>query len=104
GTCAAVCACCLPRGNNRGPKRAWSQSRPAAAAIDRAAFLGEEPPAVEAILREILSAAEAAGLEASRFNRSGNSGWAVISTPTATGSPCSLAYDYLWISLGRHHP
>ena len=84
--------------------KASSQSRPAAAAIDRAAFLGEEPPAVEAILREILSAAEAAGLEVRRFNRSGNSGWAVISTPTATGSPCSLAYDYLWISLGRHHP
>jgi hypothetical protein len=84
--------------------KASSQSRPAAAATDRATFLSDAPPALAATLREILSAAEATDLEARQFFRSGDSCRAVISTSTATGSPCSLDYEYLWISLGRYHP
>jgi hypothetical protein len=80
-----------------------AQPRPTTVPIDRAAFLGDAPSELAATISEIMRAAEAAGLVLTTYARAGDSRWVVISNPATPGSPCSLTYEYLWVSLGRHH-
>jgi hypothetical protein len=79
-------------------------SRPVTVLIDRASFLEDAPPAFAPTMREIMHAAESSGLSMVKYARAGDSRWVVISTPATPGSPCSLAYEFLWVSLGRNHP
>ena len=80
------------------------QPRPARETTDRQGFVEEAPAAFRATIEGVLDVAEAAGLTATAFTRAGNSAWGVLSLPGVSGSPSSLDYGFLWISLGRHHP
>jgi hypothetical protein len=86
---------------SKAPSRTGSENVP----IDEASFLAGTTADMATILKGLLAQATAAGLVPVRFvRRSETNAWAVLSTPGTPGTPCTLAYDYLWISLGRHHP
>lgn len=84
--------------------KSFAQSRATAAPIDRDTFLQDAPPALSPTMQEVLNAAESSGLSMLKYARAGDSRWVIISTPATSGSPCSLTYEHLWVSLGRHHP
>jgi hypothetical protein len=86
---------------SKGPSRTGLENTP----IDEASFLAGTTADVASILKGVLAEATAAGMVPVRFvRRSETNAWAVLSTPSTPGAPCTLAYDYLWVSLGRHHP
>jgi hypothetical protein len=85
--------------------KAAGRSGPENSPIDEASFLAGTTADVAIILTGVLAEATAAGLVPVRFVcRSDTNSWAVLSTPGTPGAPYTLAYDYLWVSLGRHHP
>jgi hypothetical protein len=52
----------------------------------------------------ILGAAEAHGFIAADYRRSSSSSWARITLTGVPGTPVTLNEEFLWVSLGRHHP
>ena len=72
--------------------------------IDEETFLAGATPEIAAVLAGVLFEAKAAGLTPVRFYRSASNSYVALSQPSTPGEPCTLDYDYLWVSLGRHHP
>ena len=78
--------------------------KPESMTIDRTAFLSESPGGLIALLTQIIEAAEYAGLIFTNFKRTGTNASVAMSAPGVPGAPLTLSYEWLWVSLGRHHP
>ncbi len=98
----------MPRviGQTEQTRDAKSSARPPSRsqAASRQEFIDQLRADRREVALAVLRAAEASGFVATEYRSSSAKVWARITLPDVSGIPVTLDQDFLWVSLGRHHP